>query len=275
MLLLLGRDINLEILRVEGYRKFCNKIFNATKFAMLKLDEQFVPEPSAKVWLSSSISMQDTYSICFQPTGKESLVEKWIFHKLNLAAEEVNRCLTERNFMAATTAAHNFWLYELCDVYIVRLQPLSRATAMGVNPFEQEAMKPMTDETVSAETRRSAQNTLYTCLDQGLRLLHPFMPFVTEELWQRLPRHPNDHTPSIMLSAYPVYVSRHVAERNRVDTEMLYFKDKAFEFEQAEKSFDLVFSAIRTGRSLAAQYSLQTDIRCTHAMCYLPLGFCC
>ena len=44
-----GRDINLEILRVEGYRKFCNKIFNATKFAMLKLDEKFVPEPTAKV----------------------------------------------------------------------------------------------------------------------------------------------------------------------------------------------------------------------------------
>ena len=44
-----GRDINLEILRVEGYRKFCNKIFNATKFAMLKLDESFVPEPFAKV----------------------------------------------------------------------------------------------------------------------------------------------------------------------------------------------------------------------------------
>ena len=44
-----GRDINLEILRVEGYRKFCNKIFNATKFAMLKLDEPFVPQPTAKV----------------------------------------------------------------------------------------------------------------------------------------------------------------------------------------------------------------------------------
>ena len=45
----IGRDINLEILRVEGYRKFCNKLFNATKFAMLKLDEGFVPEPTAKV----------------------------------------------------------------------------------------------------------------------------------------------------------------------------------------------------------------------------------
>ena len=46
----LGRDINLEILRVEGYRKFCNKVFNATKFAMLKLDQDFVPSPSLKVW---------------------------------------------------------------------------------------------------------------------------------------------------------------------------------------------------------------------------------
>ncbi|KAH8113121.1 tRNA synthetases class I-domain-containing protein [Phellopilus nigrolimitatus] len=200
-----GRDINLEILRVEGYRKFCNKIFNATKFAMLKLDETFVPVPVAK------------------PTGKESLVEKWIFHKLNAAAEEVNKHLTDRNFMLATTAVYNFWLYELCDVYI-------------------EAMKPMTDESASLETRRSAQNTLYTCLDHGLRLLHPFMPFVTEELWQRLPRRPNDPTPSIMVASFPV-------------------SDAAFVFEKEEKEFDLVFNSIRTGRSLAAQYNLQSDLQ--------------
>ena len=67
-------------------------------------------------------------------------------------------------------------------------------------------MKPMTDESASETMRRSSQQTLYTCLDQGLRLLHPFMPFVTEELWQRLPRRPNDSTPSIMLSKFPVFV---------------------------------------------------------------------
>lgn len=66
----------------------------------------------------------------------------------------------------------------------------------------------MTDESASPETRRSAQNTLYTCLDLGLRMLHPFMPFVTEELWQRLPRRPEDNTPSIMVSSFPVSVSR-------------------------------------------------------------------
>ncbi|KAK0444459.1 tRNA synthetases class I-domain-containing protein [Armillaria borealis] len=200
-----GRDINLEILRVEGYRKFCNKIFNATKFAMLKLDEEFVPEVNAK------------------PTGKESLVERWILHKLNIAAKEINTQLGERNFMMTTTAAYNFWLYELCDVYI-------------------EAMKPMTDDKASIETRRSAQQTLYTCLDYGLKLLHPFMPFVTEELWQRLPRRPGDATPSIMVSRFPVF-------------------DEAFVFEDADREFDLVFAVLKAGRSLAASYNLQSDIQ--------------
>ncbi|KAK0190620.1 tRNA synthetases class I-domain-containing protein [Armillaria mellea] len=200
-----GRDINLEILRVEGYRKFCNKIFNATKFAMLKLDEEFVPEAIAK------------------PTGKESLVERWILHKLNIAVREINTQLGERNFMITTTAAYNFWLYELCDVYI-------------------EAMKPMTDDKASIETRRSAQQTLYTCLDYGLKLLHPFMPFVTEELWQRLPRRPRDSTPSIMVSKFPVF-------------------DEAFVFEDADREFDLVFAVLKAGRSLAASYNLQSDIQ--------------
>jgi len=208
-----GRDINLEILRVEGYRKFCNKIFNATKFAMLKLDDSFVPEPTAK------------------STGNESLVEKWILHKLDIAATEINQYLAERNFMSATSSAYNFWLYELCDVYI-------------------EAMKPMTDESASLSVKSSAQQTLYTCLDHGLRLLHPFMPFVTEELWQRLPRRPDDPTPSIMVSAFPEH-------------------DSAFIFDEADKQFDLIFNGIKTGRSLAASYNLQSDIQCSY---WLPLA---
>jgi valyl-tRNA synthetase len=126
--------------------------------------------------------------------------------------------------MTATNIAYNFWLYELCDVYI-------------------EAMKPMTDGSAPESVKKSAQQTLYTCLDAGLKLLHPFMPFVTEELWQRLPRRPDDSTPSIVVSSYPV-------------------ADKSFEFAEAEKQFDLVFSALKTGRSLAASYNLQSEIQC-------------
>ena len=100
--------------------------------------------------------------------------------------------------MAATNALYSFWLYELCDVYIVR--PFPRACVSWLmSILKQEAMKPMTDSSAPAKTRISAQQTLYTCLDHGLRLLHPFMPFVTEVLWQRLPRRPNDMTPSIMV----------------------------------------------------------------------------
>ncbi|KZV99018.1 hypothetical protein EXIGLDRAFT_763016 [Exidia glandulosa HHB12029] len=200
-----GRDINLDVLRVEGYRKFCNKLWNATKFALLKLDDSFVPEATAT------------------PTGRESMVERWILHKLNIAAKEMNDSLESRNFMAATSSAYNFWLYELCDVYI-------------------EAMKPMTDESASADTRGSAQNTLYTCLDYGLRLLHPFMPFVTEELWQRLPRRPNDTTPSIVIADFPVH-------------------EDARAFPTDEAAFDVVFNVIKSGRSLAAQYGIQKDVQ--------------
>jgi valyl-tRNA synthetase len=107
--------------------------------------------------------------------------------------------------MAATTSVYNFWLYELCDVYIVSAYYIY--DAFWNFSVLQEAMKPMTDQAAPNDIRESAQQTLYTCLDHRLRLLHPFMPFVTEELWQRLPRRPNDSTPSIMVSSYPVAVS--------------------------------------------------------------------
>ncbi|KAJ6611804.1 tRNA synthetases class I-domain-containing protein [Mycena sp. CBHHK59/15] len=200
-----GRDINLEIMRVEGYRKFCNKIFNAIKFAMLKLDDSFVLAPSGK------------------PTGNESLVERWILHKLNIAATEVNTQLTDRNFMLATNAAYNFWLYELCDVYI-------------------EVVKLMSDEAAPIGMRKSVQRTLYTCLDHGLRLLHPFMPFITEELWQRLPQGENDPTPSIMVAAFPT-----------ANTELEFIKEN--------QQFDLVLATLKAGRSLAAFYNLQKGIQ--------------
>jgi valyl-tRNA synthetase len=67
-------------------------------------------------------------------------------------------------------------------------------------------MKPMMSNSTPAACK-SMQQTLYTCVDHGLRLLHPFIPFVTEELWQRLPRRPGDSTPSIMVSSFPVFVS--------------------------------------------------------------------
>lgn len=107
--------------------------------------------------------------------------------------------------------------------------------------LSQEASKSMTDEKASPEVRLSAQQTLYTCLDNGLRLLHPFMPYVTEELWQRLPRRPQDTTVSISLAEFPE------ESAEAADAE-------------AESAFDLVLSCTKAARSLAATYYIQSGL---------------
>lgn len=200
-----GRDLNLDVSRVEGYRKFCNKLWNATKFALMKLEDGFQPAADPK------------------PTGNEGLAEKWILSKLNSAAQQVNVGFHERNFMNTCSAIYNFWLYELCDVYI-------------------EAMKPIT-EAGDEKARASAQQTLYTSLEGGLKLLHPFMPYLTEELWQRLPRRANETNDTIALTAFP----ESIVEREKLTPDA--------------QLFESAFSAVKAARSLASDYGLANNIR--------------
>ncbi|GMM33716.1 valine--tRNA ligase [Saccharomycopsis crataegensis] len=194
-----GRDINLNILRVEGYRKFCNKMYQATKFALMRLGDDFVPNASEK------------------PTGQESLVEKWILNKMNTAAETINNSFEGREFMVATNTVYNYWLNELCDVYIEN----SKYLILEGTP----------------EQQKSAKNTLYTCIEAALKMIHPFMPYVTEELWQRLPKRPNDTTESIVIAAYPEFQE--------------YFK-----FPTADSQYELILDITKSIRSLLAQYDI-------------------
>ncbi|BEI85358.1 hypothetical protein CcaverHIS002_0507590 [Cutaneotrichosporon cavernicola] len=208
-----GRDINLEISRVEGYRKFCNKLWNATKFALFRLGlvdlegkrlpSTFVPNPSAK------------------PTGKESIAEQWLLHRLNTASAGVNASMENRDFAEATNYAYRFFLNDLCDIFI-------------------EATKPTFESTEDTPEKLSAQNTLYTALEGGLKLLHPFMPFVTEDLWQRLPRRAGDKTPSIMVAAFPEEIPE-------------------YNFPEAEANFNLVNDVIRSARTIVGLYNLPTN----------------
>jgi valyl-tRNA synthetase len=165
-----GRDINLDILRVDGYRKFCNKLWNATRFALLKLGVDYKPSKD------------------FELSGMESIMDLWILHKLNHTVKEINSNLEQMNFMQATTAIHQFWLHDLCDVYV-------------------EICKPILDGD-DPRSKAAAKHVLYTCLEYGLKLMHPFMPFVTEELYQRLPRRPESTSrgESIMVSEFPLEV---------------------------------------------------------------------
>ena len=95
-------------------------------------------------------------------------------------------------------AIYNFWLYELCDIYLEAIKP-------RVQPFSTKEGEKLEAMAARMRDARCAQEVLYTCVDRGLRLLHPICPFVTEELYQRLP--PSDaKAESICISNYPEHV---------------------------------------------------------------------
>ncbi|WAR22740.1 SYVC-like protein [Mya arenaria] len=161
-----GRDINLDVLRVQGYRFFCNKLWNATRFALIALGENFKPKPTSQL------------------SDSENEMELWILSRLSYAVDTCKTGFEKYDFQLATSAIYNFWLYELCDWYLENIKPIIYGS--------------------DAEAKVVCQDVLYTCLDVGLRLLHPFMPFVTEELYQRLPRRSDSVPPSICVTPYPV-----------------------------------------------------------------------
>lgn len=194
-----GRDINLDVLRVQGYRFFCNKLWNVTKFALSGLGEDFTYNPTQKL------------------SGKESLMDRWILSRLSEAVVKAANGFEKYDFQSATTSIYNFWLYDLCDWYVESLKPVLYGS----------------DE----EIKSVAQNILYTCLDAGLRLLHPFMPFVTEELYQRLSCKSRD-APSICVSPYPLI--------------------EEFQYQNLDLEADVSFmqNVVKSIRSIRADYNL-------------------
>jgi valyl-tRNA synthetase len=157
-----GRDIKLAEERIAGYRNFANKIWNASRFAMMNL-EGFDPDriKAGELELSNA--------------------DRWILFRLNETAGEVEDNLTSYRFNDAAAALYRFTWSEFCDWYI-------------------ELVK---DDLYKGEPSRqtTARYVLWTVLEHLLRLLHPFMPFITEEIWQALPGKKN--TASIMLAEYP------------------------------------------------------------------------
>ncbi|CCU79005.1 Valyl-tRNA synthetase [Blumeria hordei DH14] len=197
-----GGDIAFDIKVIHGYRKFCNKIYQATKYVCGRLGSEFIPPKTSK------------------PTREESLAERWILHKMNIAAQEINQALQDREFMKSTTIIYQYWYNNLCDVFIENSKTI----------FQEG----------TAEEKLSALNTLYTVLDCALTMIHPYMPFLTEELWQRLPRRPGDKTPSIVLAQYPTY-------------------DEQFDDPLAETAYELILGISKGIRSLMSGYSIKDE----------------
>uniref|UniRef100_A0A672U770 valine--tRNA ligase n=1 Tax=Strigops habroptila TaxID=2489341 RepID=A0A672U770_STRHB len=97
-----GRDINLDVMRVLGYRHFCNKVWNGARFVLQALGGGYRPPPDHQV------------------RGRPGLADRWVRSRLSRAVGAVGAAMEEFDFPGATTAVHRFWLYELCDVYLVR-----------------------------------------------------------------------------------------------------------------------------------------------------------
>ncbi|EHA21527.1 hypothetical protein ASPNIDRAFT_194077 [Aspergillus niger ATCC 1015] len=156
-----GGDIAFDIQVIHGYRRFCNKIYQATKFT-----------------------------------------------------------LEQREFSQSAQIVYQYWYSQLCDVFI-------------------ENSKFLLADDVPAEVQESAKQTLYTALEGALTLIHPMMPFVTEHLWQRLPRREGDATISIMKAKYPEYTPE-------------------FDDVEAETAYELILNTSKAVRSIMAQYEIKT-----------------
>ena len=182
-----GRDIKLAEERIAGYRNFCNKVWNAARFTLMNL-AGFDP---------SGISLADL---------RLAEGDRWILHRLNETIRETNKALEEYRYNEAAMGLYQFTWSEFCDWYV----ELSKGDLYGSDP----------------ERKRTAQYVLWYVLEQLLRLLHPFMPFITEEIWQVLPKEratcdvrrstcenlkpqhaerSTQHDTTIMKAAYPEY----------------------------------------------------------------------
>jgi len=190
-----GKDVNLDINRVVGYRNFCNKLWNATRFAMC----YFVSgDPTA------ALQSTQTISAAFRPSplpvavtllGEDGpqidlpfLPDAWILSRLAATISAMHEKLSAYDVASATQTIYDFWYKELCDVYLESIKPVMQLDVSSV---------------ADAATKHTTQTVLHACLNYGLRLLHPFMPFVTEELYQRLSLLVGEPRTTIMLAPYP------------------------------------------------------------------------
>ncbi|KWT92709.1 valine--tRNA ligase [Candidatus Magnetominusculus xianensis] len=165
-----GRDIKFAEERVEGYRRFANKLWNASRFIKLNIDKI---EPAG-------ISTIGEISEEIQALNKGSLTlpDKWILYRLSEAASDIDKALADYRFNDASSAVYQFVWHELCDWYI----------ELAKTSFERNY--PNASLTLKC---------LIYVFDNSLRLLHPFMPFITEELWKSFPQTGQ----TISLAPYP------------------------------------------------------------------------
>ncbi|UST59869.1 valine--tRNA ligase [Pseudomonas moraviensis] len=166
-----GRDIKFDMGRVEGYRNFCNKIWNAARYVLDKGED--------------CGQNGEAYEL--------SLADRWIISQLQRTEAEVTRQLDQFRFDLAAQALYEFIWNQYCDWYLELSKPV------------------LWDENAPVERQRGTRRTLVRVLEVALRLAHPFMPFITEEIWQRIAPLAGIQGKTIMLQPWPM------ANEERID----------------------------------------------------------
>ena len=187
-----GRDIKFDLARMEGYRNFCNKLWNAARYVLMNTEGK-----DCGVSLGGRIPRRpERSSTGVSPSGGDvtlNTADRWIVSRLHEVTAEVEAALREYRFDLAAQALYSFTWNEYCDWYL----ELSKVV--------------LTDAQANANMQRGTRRTLVQVLETLLRLLHPLMPFITEEIWQRVAPLAGKSGSTIMQQPYPV------AEPGKVD----------------------------------------------------------
>ena len=180
-----GRDINWDMKRLEGYRNFCNKIWNAARYVLMNTEGEDCGTGNEPVELS--------------------LADRWICARLEQAQRRVADAMAAYRLDHASQEVYEFIWNEYCDWYLELSKPV------------------LWDDNASAEAKRGTRRTLIQVLEATLRLAHPFMPFITEEIWQRVAPIAgiNAGDSSIMLQPYPCSNDQGIDEQALSDAEWL------------------------------------------------------
>jgi len=160
-----GRDIKCDLGRIEGYRNFCNKLWNASRYVLMNTEGQDCAQWGGDVQLSAA--------------------DRWILSRLQTTIRSVTDAIESYRFDHAAQAIYEFTWNDLCDWYLELSKPV------------------LNSETVSDAAKRGTRRTLVQSLETLLRLTHPIMPFITEEIWQKVKALAGTEGDTIMLAPFP------------------------------------------------------------------------
>ncbi|ABD80631.1 valine--tRNA ligase [Saccharophagus degradans] len=161
-----GRDINFDVGRIEGFRNFCNKLWNASNYVLMNTEGQDCGQDGS-----------DDYTL--------SLADRWIVSRLQEAEKAVREGMETYRLDLASQALYDFIWKDYCDWYLELTKPV------------------LWDDNASTQLKKGTRRTLIRVLETTLRLAHPLMPFITEEIWQRVKPLAGVEGETIMLAQYP------------------------------------------------------------------------